>query len=190
MSHRPLHLTNNASPSTASSVLARLRAVRLRPTTSRIHIILTLEGANGPMTAENLLRTLMLRGTPIGMGTAYRVLTELTSVGLLQRAWVQGHVGAKAAYSVTTAESEASAGTHWLTCERCGRCLSFIDAGLLERLRQAAELSDLRAPKQGLSIKVGCMGSKVGCPRDEAQGASSRRRVAAQDLEGSAARIE
>ena len=162
-SRRARRPRSSVAPAIAASVLARLGAVRLRPTPARIHILVALDNASAPMTAEDLLGLLTISGTPVGMGSVYRVLTALTSVGLLQRVWVRGQSGAKSAYSIVTAQNEPSVSTHRLTCEHCGRCHSFVDAGLTERLRVAAGLPGLRIPPQGLSITVSCMGNDAGC---------------------------
>ncbi|MFT3820438.1 MAG: transcriptional repressor [Rubrivivax sp.] len=152
-----------ALPAAASGVPARLRAVGLRPTTARVAIVQALEAADAPLTAEALFRALTRRGVPVGLATTYRSLAELASAGLLLRAWVQGHAGAKVVYAVTAPAEGRVPARHRLTCARCGRCVFFTDAGLTQRLRQAAGLGSLDAPAQGLTITVGCLGCSPAC---------------------------
>ncbi|MFT3821809.1 MAG: transcriptional repressor [Rubrivivax sp.] len=144
-------------------MLERLRSVGLRPTMARVLIMQALEAAGAPMTAEDVFRALTQRGVPVGLATAYRALAELATAGLLLRAWVQGHAGAKAVYSLAAPLAEAAGPAHRLSCRRCGRCVSFSDPGLTERLRMAAGLSGLSAQGQGLTITADGLGCSSAC---------------------------
>lgn len=111
------------------------------------------------MAAEDVLHTLSQRGVNIGVGTAYRVLAELAAAGLLARSWVQGHIGAKAVYSIKMSVTDMNISTHQLACRRCGHSIPFFDANLTEHLSRIAELQGLKwEPRQSLTILMECLG--------------------------------
>lgn len=119
-----------ALPPAAADTCERLRAARLRTTAPRLRVLQVLEAAAEPMPAETLFRTLIARGVRIGVGTVYRVLADLSTAQMLQRVWVPGHAGAKAAYSLLRPSSAVGINAHRLVCGRCGHCESFVDPGL------------------------------------------------------------
>jgi Fe2+ or Zn2+ uptake regulation protein len=145
-----------ASPPASETLCARLRAARLRPTAPRLWIIETLETAPSPMTVEDVFRALDARGAPIGLGTVYRVLAGLVSAKLLLRDWLPGHDKPKAVYSIPPPPAAARAGAHRLVCRRCGRSVTFIDAGLPKRLFRAAGLQDPPGRRQALTVVMEC----------------------------------
>lgn len=143
--------------------MARLRAANLRPTSARLLVLLAIDRAAVPVSADSLFLSLGSAGTPVPVATAYRALTDLTSAGLLQRTWVQSNGGGKAVYSAVQPWDEQAASMHRLVCECCGLSVAFVDTDLAQRVSQAANLPALAALGHGLSIQVGCLGSQSGC---------------------------
>lgn len=161
MPSRATDTGTTASTLQPTCMAARLRAVKLRPTTTRLLVLTALEKAAAPMTVGNLFLSLRAAGTPVVFGTVYRALTELAVAGFLQR--IEGSTRAKVMYSAVAAKDESSANMHRLTCDGCGRSVAFVDAGLQQRLCQAAGLPALYTKTQGLSIMVSCLGADAGC---------------------------
>jgi Fe2+ or Zn2+ uptake regulation protein len=148
---------------TSNEAQERLRAARLRPTPARVHVVLMLGAADAPMTANDVLRALTRHGVNICSVTAFRALSELVAAGVLLRAWMPGHFGAKATYSLKVAGREDRILAHRLICGRCGHSIAFIDPGLEERLYRAAGLHLSGRLRQPLVVTVACLGCSPMC---------------------------
>ena len=141
----------------SATILQRLRAARLRPTIPRIAILHMVETAGlQALSAEDVFRQTMARGTQVGIGTVYRVLQQLEERGLLLREW---DARRKTLYRLKPDDAQEQPLV--MVCHRSGRRLRVVDPVLHERLQAAAH-------KLGLSLA----GRQVRIEVDEMEGAS------------------
>ncbi|THF64806.1 hypothetical protein E6C76_12235 [Pseudothauera nasutitermitis] len=97
-------------------ICQRLRALGLRPTTARVHVMRVLEQVSAPTAAESVFRTLILQSLSISFGTVYRALGDMTAVGLLQSKPIAGRNGVRAGYSLLPEKGMAISGSRHLAC--------------------------------------------------------------------------
>lgn len=132
----------------------RLAATRLRVTPSRIMALQAVEAMVGPISAEDLLRHLLESGQSMSVGTAYRVLNDLTSAGLVARQWIHGLSGTKAVYQARS-RMQAQA-PHRLVCKQCQTPTEFFDATLASHLVQAMGTDLLGTVNTSLDVLYLC----------------------------------
>ena len=130
--------------------IGRLRAVRLRPTAARIGILLAVEAAGQPLSAEDVFRHLVLRGTPASVGTIYRALQALQAKGLLLREW---DAQRKARYRARGMTHDGLA--LQLVCGENGRTVMLEDPALHARLVEAAARAGVDVAGQPLCVHAG-----------------------------------
>lgn len=119
---------------TSATVLQRLRSARLRPTIARISVLQVIEAAGtGRVSAEDVFRRMLLRGTRVSIGTVYRCIHQFEDGGLLLREWDGNR---KALYRIKP--DEAAEQVLYMVCRRSGCRMRVADPLLHERLRLAA----------------------------------------------------
>lgn len=138
----------------SNSVLRRLRAAKLRPTVARIGVLQTIEASPTPVSAEEVFRQMLLRGTRVSMGTVYRAMHQFESDGLLLREWDRNR---KALYSIKPAGLDTAALR--LVCPDTGRVLVMEDAVLHAHLLSAARHHGVALEGHALSVQVAQAGT-------------------------------
>ncbi len=135
-----------------STVLQRLRAARLRPTIARIGVLQVIEAAGtGRVSAEDVFRQMLLRGTRVSIGTVYRCIHQFEDSGLLLREWGANR---RALYRVKPVGFDTHALR--LLCRTCGRGIALTDTALHERLEHLASLQGICIANQAVTIAVDC----------------------------------
>ena len=136
------------------SILQRLRAAKLRPTIARIGMLQVIEAAGtSRVSAEDVFRQMLLRGTRVSIGTVYRCIHQFEDSGLLLREW---DANRRALYRVKPVGFDAYALR--LLCRTCGRGIALTDAVLHERLEHLASLQGICIAHQTVTIAVDCAG--------------------------------
>lgn len=129
----------------AASPAGMLRRAKLRVTRSRVVVLEAILSAPGHLwDADRVVRAFMQRGWIFNPGSAYRILRELETAGLLRREWRPGHSGMKSGYRLLQANPHAGGG-HEMTCRICGRSIAIDDAVVLEHLLRFAERHQMDA---------------------------------------------
>ena len=83
----------------ADGLPAQLRAAGLKPTRNLLAVLSVLAAAGGGwMGGEDVYRLMLMRGTPLGLATIYRLLKLLVSGGVALRAWQENCGNARAVY--------------------------------------------------------------------------------------------
>lgn len=117
------------------SVLQRLRAAGLRPTSARIGVLQVIDASGEePLPVEEVFRRMGVRGTGVSLGTVYRLMHELEARQVLLRGWGSDR---KALYWLRRTERGALG--LQLVCSRTGRRVAIDDADLSARLLAAVE---------------------------------------------------
>lgn len=117
------------------SVLQRLRAAGLRPTSARIGVLQVIDASGDvPLPAEEVFRLMSVRGTRVSLGTVYRLIHELETRQVLLRGWGSDR---KALYWLRRTDRGALG--LQLVCPRTGRRVVLDDADLSARLLAAVE---------------------------------------------------
>lgn len=133
-----------------ASIIKRLRAAKLRPTIARVCILQIIASANsGRISAENIFREVLTRGTHASMGTVYRGLQQLEACGLLVREWDNNR---RALYRIKPDKSHDAQMV--LVCRGSGRSVVLADPELHARLLLAAAREGLDLAGQAISIEV------------------------------------
>lgn len=151
-----------------ASILQRLRAADLRPTVARIGILQVIE-ASGPdcVSAEDVFRRMILRGTRVSLGTVYRTIQQLHLKTVLLREWDDFR---KATYRLKPPGHESQA--HRIVCRHCDHSIAFTDERLQARLKSIAEAQGIVLSGQALTVHVDC----AGCCRHGVRAPSNRAR--------------
>lgn len=138
-----------------NNTVERLRASRMRVTSGRIFVLQAIErSALKKLRVEDIFRELVDNGTPLSLGSVYRVLKELTREGLLVRVW--DHGGDEQKFSSWMQADATPAPSHAMACRGCGRCVPIDDVRLVAQLRRAGERAGLAMSQSALTIQVLC----------------------------------
>ncbi|HEX5659231.1 MAG TPA: ferric iron uptake transcriptional regulator [Polyangiales bacterium] len=127
----------------------KLSHVGLKVTTPRLkvlHIFQTHERHH--LTAEDVHRGMLDQKSDIGLATVYRVLGQLTDVGILSRNVFES---GKAVYELQRGEHHDH-----LICLECGRVDEFSDDVIEERQRSIAEASGYALAQHQLALYGYC----------------------------------
>lgn len=83
----------------ADDMVNQLRRARLKATPNLLAILRVMAGSGGDwLCGEDIYRRMLLRGTPLGLATIYRLLKVLVSAGLVARVWQENCGSARAVY--------------------------------------------------------------------------------------------
>jgi len=122
-----------------------LHKAGLKATLPRIHILQILENAAKPhMSAEDIYRALLDRGTDIGLATVYRVLAQFETAGLIVR---HNFEGGHSVYELNLGEHHDH-----LVCISCGKVEEFHDPIIEQRQQVVAEQAGYRITAHALNI--------------------------------------
>ena len=127
---------------------AELRSAGLRVTASRIAVLSILEASDPHhVSAEDVYRALLDRGTDIGLATIYRVLTQLEAAGFVTRHHFDG---GQALFELDNGDDHDH-----IVCTRTGRVSEFKDRRIEKRLAAIArdlgyELTDHQIILRGI----------------------------------------
>jgi Fur family ferric uptake transcriptional regulator len=127
----------------------KLNNVGLKATTPRLRVLQIFHAhERRHLTAEDVHRSMLDQHADIGLATVYRVLGQLTDVGILARNVFES---GKAVY-------ELQAGVHHdhLICLECGRVDEFSDDVIEERQRSIAESSGYALAQHQLALYGYC----------------------------------
>ncbi|HTU63434.1 MAG TPA: ferric iron uptake transcriptional regulator [Polyangiales bacterium] len=127
----------------------KLNNVGLKATTPRLKVLQIFHGGEQRhLTAEDVHRRMVEMRLDIGLATVYRVLNQLTDVGILSRNVFEA---GKAVY-------ELQLGQHHdhLICLECGRVDEFSDDVIEERQRSIAESSGYALAQHQLALYGYC----------------------------------
>jgi Fur family ferric uptake transcriptional regulator len=114
---------------TPTAAVGALRARGLRVSAARRLVLEALHTSEGPVSAEDIAGGLRGQLPPSDLGSVYRNLDTLETVGLVQHVHM-GH--GPGLYAL--------AGRHrgWAVCEACGSCVT-LDAAVAAQVREAVE---------------------------------------------------
>lgn len=130
-----------------------LRAVKLRPTISRISVMRVLDTAGGePLSADDLFRRLMEQGERCNIGTVYRTLQQCEGAGMLLRAWDDAQ--RRSVYRIR--QGDAGGPAVCLLCRGCDRSFALDDALLYEHLARVMQQHGVRVADQAVQIEITC----------------------------------
>lgn len=132
------------------NLLERLRAAELRPTAARISILQTIEASALPLTAEQVYRHMLQRGTRVSVGTVYRAAQQFEAKGLLLREWDRQR---KALYRIKPSDQDARLR---LVCQDCGYSVACNDDELLASLQRLARSQGLLLADEAVAIPCAC----------------------------------
>lgn len=153
---------------TKVSILEQLRVARLRPTHQRLVVLQTLHAADGePLSADEVFRRLLQRGTPVNAGTVFRILRELERANLTLREW---NMSRKSLYRLTPSEGATPPLT--VLCLDTGRYVVLEEPELYRQLAELVRLHgvDLR----GRAVTIQCADLKrLSAPRASSGGAAT-----------------
>ena len=123
----------NTTTRRQARIRERLNNVGLKATPQRLTVLQTLlTHERRHLSAEDVYQRIAQQNGRVGMATIYRVLGQLTGVGILARHIFDADSG-RAVY-------EVQQGTHHdhLICVRCGRVDEFVDEAIVSRNRNVA----------------------------------------------------
>ncbi len=130
----------------------RLRAQGWKVTTARLSVLQALEAlAPCSVSAEDVHRHLMRRGSRASIGSVYRILHEFHERDWLEREWSPQRTALYRARSDDTAETDRIT----LVCAHSGQRLELSDRALCEQLIAVARRGGLVARGAPLSVRLG-----------------------------------
>jgi Fe2+ or Zn2+ uptake regulation protein len=134
-----------------------LRMSRLRLTSGRLFVLQAIQSsAHERPRVEEIFRQLVSNGTPLSVGSVYRVLRDLTREGILVRQWERTSDEQRFSYWLR-ADAEAAGNGCRFSCSRCSSTVLVQDHGLQAQLRQAAQDAGLAlAEAGGVTVQVVC----------------------------------
>lgn len=130
-------------------VTEQLNNVGLKATMPRLKVLQVFHGhERRHLTAEDVHRRMIELKSDVGLATVYRVLGQLTDVGILSR-----HVfeSGKAVYEVQHGKHHDH-----LICLECGRVDEFVDDVIEERQRAIAQSSGYALAQHQLALYGYC----------------------------------
>jgi Fur family ferric uptake transcriptional regulator len=128
-----------------------LNTVGLKATVPRLKVLQVFHAhERRHLSAEDIYRRISAEHGDVGLATVYRVLGQLTDVGILVRSVFDAESG-KAVY-------EMHAGTHHdhLICLECGRVDEFVDDIIEKRQRAVAEANGYALAQHQLALYGYC----------------------------------
>lgn len=135
-------------------VSEQLNNVGLKATTPRLKVLQVFHGhERRHLTAEDVHRRMMEINADVGLATVYRVLGQLTDVGILSR-----HVfeSGKAIYEIQQDQHHDH-----LICLGCGRVDEFFDDVIEARQREIAHTSGYALAQHQLALYGYCPGCRA-----------------------------
>lgn len=134
------------------SLLQRLRSAKLRPTIGRIGVMQVLQAAGGvALSAEDVFRRLMERGTQSSIGTVYRTVQQCEAAGLLLREWDDQR---RSLYRIKPSGFGGRA--MYLVCRVCERSFAVDDVPLAEHLARVMQQAGVRSADETVTIELTC----------------------------------
>lgn len=119
-------------PKSTDAHLSDLQSSGLKATLPRIRVLEVFQqSAQRHLSAEDIFRRLMVRGSDIGLATVYRVLLHFEQAGLVTRRQFEA---GKAVY-------ELNKGSHHdhMVCVSCGHIEEFVDPEIEQRQHAVAK---------------------------------------------------
>lgn len=127
-------LQAQSGPSSKDNMRAQLKNVGLRATGQRLKVLEVFQSdERRHLTAEEVHRYLRQGKEHVSLATVYRVMNELTAVGILCRQMLEH---GKARYELDRGEQHDH-----LVCIECGRVDEFVDALIEQRKKLVAQSS-------------------------------------------------
>ena len=133
------------------TVTRELQSVGLKATMPRVRVLQVFHThERRHLTAEDVYRRIAEQGGDVGVGTIYRVLGQLTDVGILVRSVFDAELG-KAVY-------ELHGGSHHdhLICLGCGSVEEFADDVIERQQRSIAEAKGYSLAQHQLALYGYC----------------------------------
>lgn len=134
----------------------QLNNVGLKATSQRLQVLQTLQAhERRHLSAEEVHQRISEQSGRVGMATVYRVLGQLTDVGIVARHIFDPGSG-KAVY-------EVHRGTHHdhIICLQCARVDEFVDDAILERSRGVATAKGYALSQHHLALYGYCAACRV-----------------------------
>jgi Fur family ferric uptake transcriptional regulator len=131
------------------SVAEQLNTVGLKATLPRLKVLQVFHShERHHLSAEDVHRRMLEQNSDVGLATVYRVLAQLTDVGILSRS----------VFESGTAVFELHQGKHHdhLICLECGRVDEFVDEVIEERQRAIAQSSGYALAQHQLALYGYC----------------------------------
>jgi Fur family transcriptional regulator, ferric uptake regulator len=144
-------MSNSTSSEPFMNVTGELKSVGLKATIPRVKVLHVFHShERRHLTAEDVYRRIAEQDGEVGLGTVYRVLGQLTDVGILVRSIFDADVG-KAVY-------ELHGGAHHdhLICLGCGRVDEFADDVIERQQRSIAEAKGYSLAQHQLALYGYC----------------------------------
>src|SRR5688572_8456363 len=133
------------------AVIEELNRVGLKATTPRLRVLEVFHSdSRRHLSAEDVYKRLAERDSDIGLGTVYRVLGQLTDVGVLVRSVFDPESG-KAVYELHNGESHDH-----LVCLDCGRVDEFVDEVIDSQQRVVAQRNGYSLAPHNLALYGYC----------------------------------
>lgn len=156
----------NASSRRQARIRERLNDVGLKATPQRLTVLQTmLSHERRHLSAEEVYQRIAEQNGRVSMATIYRVLGQLTGVGILARHICDAESG-KAVYEV----QQDSHHDH-LICIRCGKVDEFVDEAIAARSRGVAAARGYTLAHQQLSLYGCCAACGASARSSAARGA-------------------
>jgi Fur family ferric uptake transcriptional regulator len=130
-------------------VAEQLNTVGLKATLPRLKVLQVFHShERRHLTAEDVHRRMVEQNSDVGLATVYRVLAQLTDVGIL----------ARSVFESGTAVYEVHQGKHHdhLICLECGRVDEFVDEVIEERQKAVAQSSGYALAQHQLALYGYC----------------------------------
>ena len=146
-------MASNIPARRQARIRERLNNVGLKATPQRLTVLQTmLTHERRHLSAEEVYQRITQQNGRVGMATIYRVLGQLTGVGILSRHIFDAESG-KAVY-------EVQQGVHHdhLICVRCGKVDEFVDEAITARSRSVAGSLGYTLAQHQLTLYGYCAG--------------------------------
>lgn len=127
----------------------RLNLVGLRATGPRLTVLAVFDARGSRhATADDIYRALLAQRSDVALGTVYRVLSQLTEVGILSRCFFEGGV---AVYELRSEHPHDH-----LICLACGSIEEFVDPVIEERRKLVAQARGYAVSHRQLALYGYC----------------------------------
>lgn len=164
-------MPSNASTKRQARIREQLNLVGLKATPQRLTVLQTmLSHERRHLSAEDLYQRISEQnGRRVGMATIYRVLGQLTEVGILARHIFDAESG-RAVYEV-----QQGAHHDHLICMRCGKVEEFVDEAIAARSRGVAASLGYTLAQQQLALYGHCAACTAAASLGAGRGGASAR---------------
>jgi Fur family transcriptional regulator, ferric uptake regulator len=133
------------------SVTDELKRVGLKATMARVKVLEIFHGSEQRhLTADDVYKRLAKQTSDVGLGTVYRVLAQLSDVGILVRSVFDAESG-KAVYEI-----HGNRHHDHLICLGCGRVDEFVDDVIERQQRSVAEANGYSLAQHQLALYGYC----------------------------------